>query len=208
MGHSDSHQSRLSRPDSPHNSPCHDPAPLRLFWPLRRFHSREEPFVPIDPYRFKLHLFSSEDLQEQLQRRRAALLPFSAILRHVVVQTYRHLLLRIPSMYFTRVSRLFEEAEVTRPEIQRMIDGVAQGLNLTHDWTPPNVSPTLARFKMNWEEFVDIVIQEWKTLNVVSALLLSYVYSFSERMPEVLPSCDPTVHCSPCSKSTMRTTTP
>lgn len=43
------------------------------------------------------------------------------------------------------------------------------------DWTPPAVSPTLARFKNSWEEFIDSLLREWKTLNVVSALLLSSV---------------------------------
>ena len=43
------------------------------------------------------------------------------------------------------------------------------------DWTPPVVSPALAKFKNSWEEFIDSLLREWKTLNVVSALLLSSV---------------------------------
>jgi hypothetical protein len=45
------------------------------------------------------------------------------------------------------------------------------------DWSPPIVSPALIRFKQSWEAFIDSLLREWKTLNVVSALLLSYVYS-------------------------------
>lgn len=39
------------------------------------------------------------------------------------------------------------------------------------------VSPALVRFKRSWEAFVDSLIKEWKTFNLVSALLLSCVPS-------------------------------
>lgn len=39
------------------------------------------------------------------------------------------------------------------------------------------VSPALVRFKRSWETFVDSLIKEWKTFNLVSALLLSCVFS-------------------------------
>ncbi|THH05929.1 hypothetical protein EW145_g4438 [Phellinidium pouzarii] len=173
--HSDSYPSRRNSVDSPSNSPSHQPAPLRLFWPLNRIRSREEPFVPVNPYRNHFRLFSAEAFEEEFQRKRAALAHVPPLLRHIVLHAYLNFLLRLPSMYFTRVSHIFEEADVTRPEMQRMIDGVTRGLDLTHDWTPPNVSPALARFKISWEDFVDTVVQEWKTLNVVSALLLSAI---------------------------------
>jgi hypothetical protein len=117
---------------------------------------------------------------------------------------YLHLLLRLPSLYFSRVARIFEDAEVSRPDIQRMIDvclvsteglngeGAPEGHNASlnpgaalspsphmaflpfpEDWNPPAVSPALARFKHSWEAFIDSLLREWKTLNVVSALLLS-----------------------------------
>lgn len=44
---------------------------------------------------------------------------------------------------------------------------------LPDDWALPTVSPPLARFKHSWEVFVDSLLKEWKTQNVVSALLLS-----------------------------------
>jgi hypothetical protein len=46
------------------------------------------------------------------------------------------------------------------------------------DWSPPDVSPALIRFKHSWEAFIDSLLREWKTLNLVSVLLLSYVPSF------------------------------
>ena len=117
----------------------------------------------------------------------------------------------------------FEDAEVSKPDVQRIIDashghspslhnrgssnrgtgkensgvaaamgsatqtgvaGLSGGLsdnepaalpNPEH-WTPPHVSPALARFKHSWEAFIDTLMREWKTFNVVSALLLSYVF--------------------------------
>lgn len=137
------------------------------------------------------------------------------------------MLLRLPAMYFTRVARVFEDAEVSKPDIQRMIDaqggggiyilssssdtvhatagsvgsdyglhepGVArsyggmtspphiaimEALPVPDDWSPPVVSPALIRFKHSWEAFIDSLMREWKTLNFVSALLLSYVFIFS-----------------------------
>jgi hypothetical protein len=136
-------------------------------------------------------------------------------------QLYLAFLLRLPAMYFTRVARIFEDAEVSRPDIQRMIDArggggaymmpsasdtahanagmadsihgrepgiilspstahtgmavAATALPIPDDWCPPVVSPALIRFKHSWEAFIDSLLREWKTLNVVSALLLSYV---------------------------------
>jgi hypothetical protein len=129
-------------------------------------------------------------------------------------------------MYFSRVARIFEDADVSRPDIQRMIDnsggaggamltasqagdpnaspllqdsiggrltpgavpaagvsaavGTATTISITHmplpfpdEWSPPLVSPALIRFKHSWEDFIDSLLREWKTLNVVSALLAS-----------------------------------
>ncbi|TDL17644.1 hypothetical protein BD410DRAFT_729643 [Rickenella mellea] len=140
-----------------------------MFWPLYRLHSREEPFVPVDPYRFLLFPAS---LADSLKQKHETL---AHVLDQLLRQAYRHALLRLPSIYFSRVCRLFEDAEVSRPEIMRMIAGVQAGAELPAEWTPPVVSPALVRFKMSWEEFVESVMREWKTLNVVSALLLSAI---------------------------------
>ncbi|KAF6743521.1 hypothetical protein DFP72DRAFT_124143 [Ephemerocybe angulata] len=129
-------------------------------------------------------------------------------------QLYLNLLLRIPAMYFSRVARIFEEAEVSRPEIERMIDVMCNDksaatlegptrvdsppratshpslldssplpLPFPDEWTPTSVSPSLYRFKYSWEAFIDSLIREWKTLNVVSALLSSAILSIFQ-VPE------------------------
>ncbi|ELU36935.1 hypothetical protein AG1IA_09035 [Rhizoctonia solani AG-1 IA] len=114
-------------------------------------------------------------------------------------QMYRHFLLRLPSVYFTRVSKVFEEAELSRVEVQKMIDASKRARNRRirrgrrqaqsesqasqdldfwpneREWTTPIVSPSLQRFKQSWDEFMDSLQKEWKTLNVVSALLLSAI---------------------------------
>ncbi|KAG8751350.1 hypothetical protein FRC12_012488 [Ceratobasidium sp. 428] len=43
------------------------------------------------------------------------------------------------------------------------------------EWSTAVVSPSLQTFKQSWDEFMDSLNKEWKTLNVVSALLLSAI---------------------------------
>ena len=151
---------------------------------------------------------------------------------------YLNFLLHLPALYFSRVARIFEDAEVSKPDIQRMIEtgsgggvgffdipsssegghlsfggrhtessrgpsmspGAVSGIGISsqvgiapssglvqhqqqplpypEDWAPPLVSPALMRFKGSWETFIDSLLREWKTLNLVSVLLLSSVHPF------------------------------
>ncbi|KAG9085664.1 hypothetical protein FRC06_003514, partial [Ceratobasidium sp. 370] len=209
----------LSSPRSGSRSRSESP---RRFWPLFRTQSPGEPWEPKDPYRLRLRLDELRQRRETLQR------CWDQILR----QVYRHFLLRLPSVYFTRVSKVFEEAELSRVEVQKMIDASkrartrrirterrrkslehihvqapaqsqapappstsapperqAQGhrtIDLSaidptdffpseREWSTQIVSPSLQRFKQSWDEFMDSLNKEWKTLNVVSALLLSAI---------------------------------
>jgi hypothetical protein len=97
----------------------------------------------------------------------------------IFIQIYRLILLGLPTIYFSRVSHVFEGADVSGPEIQRMVEGRkeedAYRWPGDHEWVAPNVSPALIRFKESWETFVASVVKEWETLNVVSALLLTCV---------------------------------
>ncbi|PVF94317.1 hypothetical protein CPB86DRAFT_765975 [Serendipita vermifera] len=163
-----------------------------------------------------------------------------AYLRAVLIQTYRHFLLRMPSLYFNRVGRVIQEADLSRNEVDRLIkEGDIAGANsiparvldrrsllrgygglggLEEDepllGEPGSLSPSpnmklrelesgllnegassiggvqddartlvesirrMERFRMEWEAFVDGLVKEWKTLNVVSALLLSALLTF------------------------------
>ncbi|KIJ33183.1 hypothetical protein M422DRAFT_35560, partial [Sphaerobolus stellatus SS14] len=147
-------------------SPTRTPSPFRSLIYLRlRSHPRPEPFVPRDPYQLTI------------------VHPPKGILLHllcqILLQFYRHLLLRLPSIYFARVSHVFVDAEVSRPEVQRMIDERNQHEGYwwpaDHEWVSPNVSSSMIRFKESWEGFIESVLKEWKTLNVVSALLLTAI---------------------------------
>lgn len=97
----------------------------------------------------------------------------ASILDEMFVEVYRHLLFRIPSMYHLRVTQLLDDAEVSRPDLELLIHNCSQGDLYAEDWSPSSATPKLKRFKHDWEVFVDQVTQEWTTLNVVSALLLS-----------------------------------
>ncbi|KAF7984351.1 hypothetical protein HWV62_15371 [Athelia sp. TMB] len=252
-----------SKSPSPSRNTSRATSPLRLFqWPgLHRGHSREEPFIPIDPFRLRYRLrslsegFHREPAQHELSTSSqhgiwceydcADALPMHycipaskswgtslALAQHTVtVVVPRHIyitlfLLRLPSLYFSRVARLFEDAEVSKPDIQRMIDacskhnhheainngangsrgdhwathaGVASAVGVAlgsagqalpmpaadhlEDWALANASPALSRFKRSWEIFIDSLLKEWKTQNVVSALLLSAILTMFQIEP-------------------------
>lgn len=86
-------------------------------------------------------------------------------------QIYLYCLLRLPYLYYSRVSQIFQDANLTLEEVNEM------GLKDTADWQSKGaVSPmpkAYSRLKKNWQQFIDILLQEWKTLNIVSGLLLS-----------------------------------
>lgn len=185
---------------TPSRSPSRAASPLRILqqWALHRTHSRDEPFVPVDPFKWHFRICSPRSTDNQslpiiccipvapIQDDRGF---FSDTLPR---QLYLCFLLRLPAVYFSRVARIFEDAEVSRNDMQRIIESnrpsklptasdratnnvVPPVLPFPEDWTPPAVSPALARFKNSWEEFVDSLLREWKTLNLVSALICSSV---------------------------------
>ncbi|KAJ7797468.1 hypothetical protein B0H14DRAFT_2389724 [Mycena olivaceomarginata] len=103
-------------------------------------------------------------------------LTFVFIFIRIPSQTYLLLLLRLPSLYFSRVSRLFEDANLSLPDIQHM--AVINGDQFSVvSWTPDatDLPPRLRRFNMSWEGFINALLREWKTQNVISALMLSAI---------------------------------
>ncbi|KAF7354665.1 hypothetical protein MSAN_01380200 [Mycena sanguinolenta] len=196
-------------------------SPLRIFQHLSAgFHRRnrtDDPFVPVNPFEFTRAGFYScfcisstvSESDTKASTKHARIFITDTLPR----QVYLHLLLRLPSMYFSRVARIFEDAEVSRPDIERMIDAGIGGdvlellsppsaresmaasirastpiaanspLPVPDEWTPAVVSPALVRFKHSWEDFITSLIKEWKTLNVVSALLLSAILTMFQIPP-------------------------
>ncbi|KAJ7123195.1 hypothetical protein C8R44DRAFT_671086 [Mycena epipterygia] len=214
--------------DSVSQSRSRAASPLRIFQHLSAgFHRRnrtDDPFVPVNPFEFTRFGFSSlrpcfgpewtttnTEPDTKASIKHTKLFVTDTLPR----QVYLHLLLRLPSMYFSRVARIFEDAEVSRPDIARMIDAGMGGdplelylpptasvreslatsaraptpnatyvpLPVPDEWTPAVVSPALIRFKHSWEAFIGSLIKEWKTLNVVSALLLSAILTMFQIPP-------------------------
>ncbi|KAJ7613891.1 hypothetical protein DFH06DRAFT_1307742 [Mycena polygramma] len=118
--------------------------------------------------------------------KRLLIIVFVFIFIRIPHQVYLHILLRLPMLYFSRVSRLFEDANLSLPDIRRMAvanadqwkDGTPGSFLTT--WIPNDaaVSPNLLNFRHSWEGFIDSLLREWKTQNVVSALMLSSVSDF------------------------------
>jgi hypothetical protein len=211
---------------------------------LHRAHSQDEPFIPHNPFQFHIRFFPSPSSTPQrssleLTDTRCGTicnccLPLPVIcssssqpkirawgdgmriflLDTLPRQLYLYALLRLPSFYFSRVARIFEDAEISKHEVQRMIAacapaqadstgviGAAASVGMTmgtamagtpprlglrpgnsvfpfpNDWDPSAVSPALTRFKHSWEIFVESLLREWKTLNLVSVLLCTSVLS-------------------------------
>ncbi|KAJ7721335.1 hypothetical protein DFH07DRAFT_298764 [Mycena maculata] len=226
---------RTTRESDPgHNSPAVDSAsqsrsraasPLRILQHLSAgFHrrNRDDPFVPINPFEVTHFRFpslpflglNSTALDMEPDTNTSIEQAKSFVTDTLPRQIYLYLLLRIPSMYFSRVARIFEDADVSRPDIERMINAGIGGdllelyslptasvrdslvasaraasptpnapLPFPSEWTPSVVSPALIRFKHSWEEFIGSLIKEWKTLNVVSALLLSAILTMFQIQP-------------------------
>ncbi|KAJ3495064.1 hypothetical protein NLJ89_g10687 [Agrocybe chaxingu] len=98
-------------------------------------------------------------------------------------QVYLLLLLRLPSLYFSRVARIFEEADLTLPELKKMAletasrarSGGGQFDVQVFESKNSNLPPQYERLKATWEGFIDSVMREWKTFNIISVLLLSAI---------------------------------
>ncbi|KAJ7605310.1 hypothetical protein FB45DRAFT_849141 [Roridomyces roridus] len=110
----------------------------------------------------------------------------SVLVDTVSRQIYLHFLLRIPSLYFTRVTRIFEDAQLSLPDIKKMARARAEQWNPAENpaWTTtfiqqPNLKEPLPRslliFRANWENFIDDLMSEWQTLNIISVLLMSAI---------------------------------
>ena len=93
-------------------------------------------------------------------------------------QIYLYMLFRLPSLYFSRVARIFEEAEMTLPELKKMAIETAlyvqSRVNLSA-FELEEAPPQYDRLKTTWGTFIDSILREWETFNIISALLLSYV---------------------------------
>jgi len=101
-------------------------------------------------------------------------------------QIYMQLLLRLPSHYFDRVDRLSRDANMALKEILDLAvesnmkcgdDFQTQILDLGQHSSPTIVDPdtlppAYRQLTVRWSCFIDDLLEEWRTLNIVSALLV------------------------------------
>ncbi|KAG2011214.1 hypothetical protein CC2G_011359 [Coprinopsis cinerea AmutBmut pab1-1] len=100
--------------------------------------------------------------------------------REIPKEVYNLFLLRLPSLYFSRVARIFEEADLSLSELKKMALETATKSN---SYGPSayfleahsNLPPVYESLKNTWEGFIDSVMREWKTFNIISVLLLSAI---------------------------------
>lgn len=112
-------------------------------------------------------------------------------------ELYMVFLLRLPRFYFSRVTKIFEDAELSTPDIIRIYTTTAQewqerqlsrngrrsrvdmarlpepSWGATAGSDISDITPAMATFKDSWESFIGSLLQEWNTLNIISALLSS-----------------------------------
>ncbi|KAF9564917.1 hypothetical protein CPC08DRAFT_220158 [Agrocybe pediades] len=104
---------------------------------------------------------------------------FQFILATLLSQVYLSILLRLPSLYFSRVARIFEEADLTLPELKKMaLETASQArgqVDLHAFQSESNKVPQYDRLRSTWESFIDSIMREWKTFNIISVLLLSAI---------------------------------
>ncbi|KAF9224568.1 hypothetical protein BS17DRAFT_766562 [Gyrodon lividus] len=225
---SSSRKASYDSPIGPSASHSRATSPIRIFnW--SGFHrTHEDPFIPVDPYqlrtRFRHFSLHSPDVENRLSfdpscednpfcclpplvcSPKDRILFFLRNARYFIMDTlprqiYLHLLLRLPSLYFSRIARVYDDAQLSKPDLERMIQCYPSSsqprqhlrtsspippgahyhrdpaLPFPEEWTTTNVPPALVRFKNSWEAFIDSLMREWKTLNLVSALLLSAILS-------------------------------
>ena len=92
-------------------------------------------------------------------------------------QAYVLVMLRLPLLYFTRVARIFEEADLSVGDLKHM--ALEAGLKSRGKTSSRyelefqvQETPRYQTLKTTWGGFIDSVMQEWTTFNVISVLLL------------------------------------
>lgn len=97
-------------------------------------------------------------------------------------QIYLYFLLCLPYLYFSRVAHIFQAAELSLPKIKQEVIAQSRhehdsysGDSPSYSWGfgQPVPSPAYLNLQKTWELFIDSLLREWRTLNIISVLLLS-----------------------------------
>ncbi|KAF9477555.1 hypothetical protein BDN70DRAFT_100883 [Pholiota conissans] len=140
--------------------------------------------VPVsDAIKFGYTLFRSRTATSDNEDEYVAQLP---IVTKVFQLIYFLILLRLPSLYFRRISWLFDTANLSLFEITEMAFTTFDGADptdksqmtsgpKTHEREESELPPGYGKLKKAWEDLIDSFKHEWEIFNVVSALLLTMV---------------------------------
>lgn len=105
-------------------------------------------------------------------------------LSRIVQQCWLLLFFRLPTLYQSRMSQIGSDSGISAIDLHHMSTTFSALWKQEH---PPFslaagakqnsvvVSAELMHFKASWEVLVDELLQEWKTFNIVAALLQTYV---------------------------------
>jgi hypothetical protein len=146
-------------------------------------HAQPEYYYDID-YKTQSHSYAPYSVARRTAWKTLLADSFQLFWRFFIVtlpgQIYLYFLLKLPSFYFSRVARIFEEADMTMAEIKDLpyttLGPMAEPNAKTLDWDA-SIPALNSRLKSTWESFIDSLLREWKTLNIVSVLLMTCVSS-------------------------------
>jgi hypothetical protein len=81
----------------------------------------------------------------------------------------------LPAYYFQRVAAIFEDAEFTIDQMKHLVCEDRCSVLLERNRCTSSYPHPRAYYRLtnNWADFIDSVLREWKTLNLVSVLLLT-----------------------------------
>ena len=105
-------------------------------------------------------------------------------------QIYLYFLLYLPSIYYSRVARIFTDAELSVYEIGQCI--LDEAVQKDSEYSISSVRRPAGRHRRRhvevwspyedleraWQSFIDLLLREWNTLNIISGLLLTSVRFF------------------------------
>lgn len=106
----------------------------------------------------------------------------ASFLENPLRQIYLYLLLGLPALYFSRMTKIFKDADMTMSEIKQMalemptlIEGKNQNARflMPSGFEPSTPPARYENLKYNWESLIDSLMREWKSFNIISVLLLS-----------------------------------
>lgn len=173
---------------------------MRLLGP-NTSHSSHEGYVAGNPFQSSIHRVTVDVLPTTTQpvspaklssrfslrirriylffSRRTSKNNFLMKLDNCIRHTYHIIFLRLPMFYFTRVIRIFKEVRLSADDLMKTIirelvqqQAPGQALGTTAYFIDPNI-PEVSSLRILWEGFIDSLMREWKTINIVAILLLT-----------------------------------